>query len=363
MSDRTELPIASREQLIFSLYEAAELEHCLMCTYLYAAFSLKDGEAEGLSAAEAAAVARWRRTILNVAIEEMGHLAAVWNLTSALGGAPRIGRQNFPLDIGFLPAGIVVRLAPFNPDTLQHFIHLERPSGSGEPEGDGFEVERNFSRSGPDLRLTPATRDYEAVGEFYVRLQGDLRGFVEAVGEDAAFCGDPGLQLKLSEVDLDGAKVVICLKTALQAIDAIVLQGEGAPGHSDTSHFQMFAAIREEYRQLLANNPNFSPAHPAAHNPVLRPPPRREGRVWIEDADIRELLRTRRATAELFVDPSPPGGLLVAPGVDIDRLRRRCRSIGVEITLEAERASARVVSEDLAPNSSVRPRARSTRRR
>lgn len=30
----------SREALIHALYEAAELEHNLMCTYLYAAFSL-----------------------------------------------------------------------------------------------------------------------------------------------------------------------------------------------------------------------------------------------------------------------------------------------------------------------------------
>ena len=134
MSDRTELPAASRDQLVFLLYEAAELEHCLMWTYLYAAFSLKDGEAEGRSATEAAAVARWRRIIIDVAIQEMGHLAAVWNLTSALGGAPRVGRQSFPLDIGLLPAGIVVRLAPFSQNTLQHFIHLERPVDSDEPE-------------------------------------------------------------------------------------------------------------------------------------------------------------------------------------------------------------------------------------
>ena len=54
----------SREQLLHNLYEAAELEHNLMCTYLYAAFSLKQGEAEGLSAGEAIAVARWRREII-----------------------------------------------------------------------------------------------------------------------------------------------------------------------------------------------------------------------------------------------------------------------------------------------------------
>src|ERR1700709_233530 len=108
------LPVVpSREQLIHLLYEAAELEHTLMCTYLYAAFSLKSGEAEGLSAEEAVSVAEFRRVILKVAVEEMGHLTAVWNITSALGAAPRFGRGNFPLEPGTLPAGIVVKLAPF----------------------------------------------------------------------------------------------------------------------------------------------------------------------------------------------------------------------------------------------------------
>ena len=60
------------------------------------------------------------------------------------------------------------------------------------------------------------------------------------------------------------------------------------------------------------------------------------GFVWIEDANVRELLRTRRATSELFVDPSPPGGLLVAANVDMDRLARRCRSIGVELVAEGQ---------------------------
>src|ERR1700712_3854183 len=93
----TKRPI-TREQLLHALYEAAELEHNLMCTYLYAAFSLKIGVEEGLSSAEANATARWRRTMLRVAVEEMGHLTAVWNITSALGGSPRFGRMNFPLD-------------------------------------------------------------------------------------------------------------------------------------------------------------------------------------------------------------------------------------------------------------------------
>src|SRR5260370_37162066 len=90
--------VITRELALHALYEAAELEHNLMCTYLYAAFSLKDGEADGLNSDEAAAVGRWRRELIGVAIEEMGHLSAVWNITAALGGTPRFGRTNFPLD-------------------------------------------------------------------------------------------------------------------------------------------------------------------------------------------------------------------------------------------------------------------------
>jgi CDGSH-type Zn-finger protein/uncharacterized Fe-S cluster protein YjdI len=274
---------ATRERLVFALCEAAELEHTLMCTYLYAAFSLKSGEAEGLSAAEAEAVARWRRCILDVAIDEMGHLVAVWNITSALGGVPYFARDNFPLSAGRLPAGIVVKLAPFNLDTLQHFVYLERPHGSIEPEGRGFEPERQFTRAIFLPRLTPMPMDYDTVGTFYAELGANLRRFAEAIGENAAFCGEPGLQLSPAEVALTGAERVICLKTALAAFDAIVVQGEGAPKGATNSHFERFAAIREQYQDLLKANPAFVPAFPAAHNPVLRRPPRPEGRVWLDD--------------------------------------------------------------------------------
>ncbi len=46
------------EQVIHLLSEAAELEHNLLCSYLYAAFSLKKGPDEGLSEREAEAVQR-----------------------------------------------------------------------------------------------------------------------------------------------------------------------------------------------------------------------------------------------------------------------------------------------------------------
>jgi CDGSH-type Zn-finger protein/uncharacterized Fe-S cluster protein YjdI len=275
----------SREQLVHELYEAAELEHTLMCTYLYAAFSLKDGAAPGLSKTEVTAVERWRSIMMRVAVEEMAHLTAVWNITAALGATPRFGRGNFPLDPGALPAGIVVKLAPFSEAVAQHFVHLERPEGSIEPEGIGFEPEFTFMRGTPTTRITPMAIDYDTVGNFYAHLGLNLRAFVNHRGEAAAFCGDPMLQLSSRDSGIAGVEPVICSKTALAAFTAIVRQGEGASVDERDSHYRKFLVIRDELAQLKATNPAFAPAFPAAQNPVLRRPLRREGRVWIENEE------------------------------------------------------------------------------
>lgn len=61
-----------------------------------------------------------------------------------------------------------------------------------------------------------------------------------------------------------------------------------------------------------------------------------QGFLWVEDNEVRELLRSRRQTSDLFIDPSPPSGLLVSPGVDLDKLARRCRSLGVELMVDGQ---------------------------
>jgi CDGSH-type Zn-finger protein/uncharacterized Fe-S cluster protein YjdI len=320
----------SREQLLHCLYEAAELEHNLMCTYLYAAFSLKQGEAEGLRPQEAEAVERWRREIVAVAVEEMGHLVAVWNITAALGGAPRFGRGNFPLDPGNLPASVVVKLAPFNEATLQHFIFLERPEGSDEQDGDGFALGRRFTRGSAVPRVTPMACDYETVGHFYQQLSDDLRAFVEVHGESAAFCGDRWLQLGPGELNLGGARHVLCSKTALAAFDAIVRQGEGAPSDSERSHYQRFAAIRTELRALSQAHPGFEPAWPAATNPVLRRPPRPEGRVWLENPAAAATVDVANASYGLMLRLLAQSYLLQGPSDE--------KSLHVDLALGLMRA-------------------------
>lgn len=68
------------------------------------------------------------------------------------------------------------------------------------------------------------------------------------------------------------------------------------------------------------------------------------GFLWVDDANVLEMLRTRRQTADLFVDPSPPSGLLIEPGTDLEKLTRRCRALGVEIVVEEKAIRARSAS-------------------
>jgi len=90
------------------------------------------------------------------------------------------------------------------------------------------------------------------------------------------------------------------------------------------------------------------------------------GFLWIEDQEIRELLRTRRPVADMFLDPSPPAGLLIAPDVDFERLVRRCRGLGVEIEADGALVRARSTSplpttvESPRPASATRPRTRAS---
>ncbi len=60
------------------------------------------------------------------------------------------------------------------------------------------------------------------------------------------------------------------------------------------------------------------------------------GFVFVEDETVRELLLAKKPTADLFLPQAVPGGLLIAPGVDVDKLVRRCRGIGVELVSDGE---------------------------
>src|SRR2546421_7001389 len=103
--DRSHIaPVTTREELIYLLSRASELEHGLACIYLFAAYSLKNDVSEGgMTDDQAALVRGWRWHLAAVAIEEMFHLAQVSNLLTAIGGAPHFKRTNFPMPASAYP--------------------------------------------------------------------------------------------------------------------------------------------------------------------------------------------------------------------------------------------------------------------
>ncbi|WP_332811505.1 ferritin-like domain-containing protein [Sphingomonas sp.] len=284
-----EVVTGTREQLLHLLAEASEIEHTLMCSYLYAAFSLKSREEDGLTAEQVEAAVRWRRTIIGIAIEEMGHLLMVANLTVAVGGAPHFARPNFPVSPGYFPSDVVVRLTGFSEDTLDHFIFLERPRGIGGEDSEAFEQEE-YAREQAHDGLMPSAQDYRTIGHLYEALRTNLLHLTDRLGEEALFIGGATAQLGRNVADLEGVDTITGIEAALRAIDVIVEQGEGSPRDRDDSHYRRFVEIRQELAALHAADPEFTPAWPVADNPVLRRPPEPEDKVFIDAREAAVLL-------------------------------------------------------------------------
>ncbi len=290
----------SREQLLYLLAEAAEIEHTLMCSYLYAAFSLKRRGDPGLDDDDAGIVERWRGAIMDVAVQEMGHLVIVANLTVALGGRPHFGRPNFPVAPGYFPSGVVVRLAGFSLETLEHFIFLERPQGFDDADADDY-AQVDYDRRQRVIGLMPSAQDYTTIGHLYRAIRLNIADLVARIGERGTFIGPAAGQVGPDVMDLPGIRVIDDLAAANAAIDTVVDQGEGSDDDRDDSHYRAFTAIRDEYHALSSADPSFAPSWPVADNPVLRQPPADSALVYIDDLAAASLLDFGCATYGLLL--------------------------------------------------------------
>jgi CDGSH-type Zn-finger protein/uncharacterized Fe-S cluster protein YjdI len=297
MAEEPKIITQNREQLAYLLTEAAEIEHGLMCCYLFAAYSLR-GPADGLSSEEAQAVSRWRGAILGVAIEEMVHLALVNNLLVAIGSAPHLQRPNFPVAAGYHPSGVVVALAPFDRATLDHFIFLERPEGVDVPDGAGFDAPPPYERAVRSDHLVPSSQDYATVGHLYRGIRAGFEQLEARLGERGLFLGARSAQVDSNGASLPGMAAVTDLASAQAAIDTIVTQGEGSTTNPERSHYRRFVAVREEYEAIARRRPDFTPALPVARNPVMRKPPDPRGKVHVDHPASACVLDVANATYE-----------------------------------------------------------------
>jgi hypothetical protein len=263
--------IEHREALIYMLCQAAELEHGIMCQYLFAAFSLKQRADEGLTAEELDAATRWRRTIAHVATEEMLHLALVQNVLSAIGAAPHLTRPNLPAPAHHYPAGVNLTLVPFGEPALQHFMFLERPEGMALEGAEGIDAPLHDAvplvATGD---IVPQLQDFATVGHLYRSIEHGLARLAEKFGEGNLFVGPPRAQATSADFRWPELVAVTDLASAQQALDTILEQGEGARGHWETAHFGQFVRILEEYRGMRAANPGFEPVRPVVFAKVRR---------------------------------------------------------------------------------------------
>ncbi len=254
--------IEHREALIYMLCEAAELEHGIMCQYLFAVFSLKQSAAEGLSDAEAAAVTRWRKLISQVATQEMLHLALVHNLLSAIGSAPHLSRPNLPQPAGHYPAGVQLALLPFGEQALRHFMYLERPEGMDLQDAEGLAAAGRAVPLLTERDIVPQAQDFATVGHLYRSVEQGFWHLAAKYGERWLFAGPPRAQATEAYFRWPELIAVTGLSTAQRAIDTILEQGEGPRGEWRDAHFGKFVSILDEYQQLRAANPQFDPVRP-----------------------------------------------------------------------------------------------------
>ena len=258
----TEFVIEHREALIYALCQAAELEHGIMCQYLFAAFSLKQSTAEGLTDAEQAATLRWRKQISHVAAQEMLHLALVHNLLSAIGAAPHLARPNLPVPANHYPAGVQLALLPFGEQALRHFMFLERPEGMDLADAEGLTAVGQAAPLISERDIVPQLQDFATVGHLYRSIETGFEHLAATRGEDWLFVGPPRAQATAANFRWAELVCVTDLASAKRAIEEILEQGEGPRGEWRDAHFGQFVKILDEYQQLSAANPDFNPVRP-----------------------------------------------------------------------------------------------------
>jgi Ferritin-like len=272
-----------REPLIYMLCAAAELEHALMCEYLFAAFSLKRSIAEGLTEDQLAAATRWRSTILTVAKQEMLHLAINCNLVSSLGASPHLSRPNLPQPARHYPGGVRLALLPFGEQALRHFLFLERPEGLDIDDAEGLAAATAAVPVMTADEIAPHLQEFETVGHLYRSIEAGFRHLSDRIGEERLFLGPGEAQ---AHGELFGwpelAPVTTC-ESAVRSIEAIVEQGEGSRGDWRDAHFGRFVGILNEYLEMMEANPTLEVARPVL--PVLvRPPETGESADLVTDA-------------------------------------------------------------------------------
>lgn len=246
-------PIQNRDQLCEALARAAELEHLLVCQYLFAAYSLKTkADDPSLPPDDQELLRGWRADLSFIARQEMAHLGIVHNLAVAI-SSPLVSfaRPSFPHLWRSGASETKLELLPFGEEALERFIRLERP----------------FSEAIRDTNPTDAGSIYRPILLAFTDLSpaelfGAVAATANAVDDEELIPPRGGHGIYLPPVGSRWA--------AIAALLQIVEEGGGSElADSPRSHYVLLTEMFAQLRQRRIDRPGFEPAKRVAINPSL----------------------------------------------------------------------------------------------
>ena len=224
------------------LQKAVELEFATIPPYLTTAFSIYPKA--NRSSFE---------IIHSVYMEEMLHMILAANVLNAIGGTVMLGKENipeYPLNLEFKGEKFKdrefdINLERFSLSAIDTFMKIELP--------DNWE-EKPTMRGTLKLEVPGYT-----IGEFYNAIKTKLSELCEETSEEQVFTGDPTHQIGEDYYWSGGGKPfeVSRLKDALDAIDVIIEQGEGASPDSLSDGDDILFGQQEEVAHFFRFNEIF----------------------------------------------------------------------------------------------------------
>jgi len=255
--DRQHPPMHPRDELVFLLQVAAEIEHSLMVQYLFAAYSLPPTSPHS----------SWKDTLLGIAREEMGHLMAVQNILLALSGPLTLNRDDVPYN-EFSP--FEFKLEALTVRSLARYVLAEMPEEDEIPDSLQFdidEVRADAGLSGPD----DVVKRVGALFRLMVELADEL-GTDDIDPLSATYQADPE-EWYASIYDLTLTNIST-VADVVMLLDKIGVQGEGPnePQSGNPSHFRRFFDLYRQAKEYTASHGAASLSNAVPDNPTIRNP-------------------------------------------------------------------------------------------
>jgi hypothetical protein len=271
-------PLEARDEAVFLLTAAAEIEHALMTQYLYATYSIRLGNGD-IHQQELQTI---HDLLAQIAREEMGHLSTVQNLLHIVGGPLNFGRERPPYYSDIYPFRFM--LEPLTLASLAKYVIAESPADlpADLPAEDRTLLEKIYG----DSVAANDGQEVQHVGVIYERLANLFSDPIQGLGNDEIRVDTYKRQAKFEDWGYEppraqaGESLIVdsiqdgepaqVRSAAADAVRRVGEQGEGfdippaGPGKSE-SHFERFLEI---YKRVLAlSSAGVTITWPVATNP------------------------------------------------------------------------------------------------